>query len=740
MVNLSARLAFALQFGALALATAQSVDPTRAVVPRSVRGIVISRGTPLAGVNVFDLATLAGAVTGDNGAFVIPLEDTLAKTARLTARRIGYKPADTVITNLSDSVVLTLERLTALAPITVLAGRFTANAAERSVTLTPLEVMTTPGGSGDVNSAVKTLPGVQNVDEGSGLFVRGGDFTETRMYIEGAPMFTAYQFEAPTGSVAGTINPFLTDGITFSSGGFGANWGNALSGIVDLRSQGRPQSTYASVNATILSVGAGAAARLPHGLGWSATAGMSDLALLFAVNGSPRQYRPPPRGSTFSTQGVWEYSPTGRVKVFALRQQNAMGVQVDDPAVASTYLSNRTSDIVVASLRDTVGRWRPFLNASTSGLGRSDAKGVFDSRSHLRSWQAHGESAYELSARLTASAGVEAERIGARYDVRFPASGYDPGAGAPSSRSTLDRASVRDAEWGQLDTRPLASAQLVLGLRSDRSTFATARTTDPRLSAAWVPIDSLTVTASWGVYHQVADPAFLDQSAARVSLPALRAEMSIVGVQLGGGARFVRAEAWRKRYGDLVALTRDFATVPRLTGRATGVDLFVRTPSPFGTRVRLTWSSAWSRRTDPNSLRDAPAPFDITNSVTAVIERDWSNGWHVGVAQRLATGRPFTDVIGAAYDSTLGVFVPAYGAPNAGRLPAYRRADIAISRATVLEGGRFLVIFGAIQNPFNTPNLFGYTWTRDYAARVPVPSMINRTLFIGANLVRSRNP
>ena len=81
-----------------------------------------------------------------------------------------------------------------------------------------------------------------------------------------------------------------------------------------------------------------------------------------------------------------------------------------------------------------------------------------------------------------------------------------------------------------------------------------------------------------------------------------------------------------------------------------------------------------------------------------------------------------------------------FGPSNADRLPDYRRADIAVSRAMALSGSRFLVVFGAIQNPLNTVNLFGYTWTRDYTARVPVRSAVNRTLFIGANLVRSRNP
>lgn len=703
---------------------------------RVIRGVVISSGVPLPGVNVFDVATLDGVVTSANGAFAIPIADSSARSFHIAARRVGYKPYDSTFSAIPDSLVIELRPTNALAKVSILAGRYTASA-ERTAALTPIEVMTTPGG-GDVNSAVKTLPGVQNADDGTGLFVRGGDYTETRTFIDGAPMFTAYQFAEPTGSVAGTINPFLTDGITFAAGGFSPRWGNTLSGIVDLRPQGQPQATSASVNATLLSVGAGASARLDHGLGASATVGFSDLSTLFAVNGNPRGYAPPPRGNTESAQGVWQYSGTGRVTLFGLRQQNAMGIAVDDPAIATTYYSRRRSDIVVASLHDTLGAWRPFISLSTSGLTRGDSEAVYRATSAMRTWQARVEMQDAWSPRAAATVGIEQERLAARFDTRTPALGYDPVPGATTRDARLDRGANRDAEYAQADVWPVSSIEVLGGLRTDRSGFATARTVDPRVSAAWHAVGALSLTASWGKYHQVADPAFLDEAAAS-ALPSLDAAMEIGGAQLGDGDRFVRFEAWRKQYRDLTALTRDFRVTSGLRGRASGFDVFGRSPAPFGTRARFTWSAGWSRRTDPNSLLDAPAPFDITHSVTGVLERDWTNGWHVGIAQRFATGRPFTNVTSATYDSVAHVFIPTYDAPDAERLTAYRRADVAISRATALKGGRFLVVFGALQNPFNTVNVSSYTWSRDYRTRRVVRSPINRTLFIGANLVQGRS-
>lgn len=703
---------------------------------RAVAGTVLSRGAPLRGADVFDLSTLHGTITGLDGHFRIDL-DSGEGTVHLSARHVGFKPADTTIVELTDSIVIELEPLTALASVSVLAGRFAANA-ERTATLTPLEVMTTPGG-GDVNSTVKTLPGVQNADEGSGIFVRGGDYTETRTFIEGAPLFTPYQFESPTGSVAGTINPFLTDGIIFSAGGFGAQWGNALSGIVDLRTQGRPQSTSVSTNATLLSVGAGGTLRLSHGLGFSATASLSNLSSFFALNGNPGDFEPAPHGNTVSFQGIWEYSSTGRLKLFALRQQSAMGILVADPD-SSIFRNRRRSDIVLLSLRDTIGGWRPFVALSTSGMGRRDTNNVYEAGSTLRSWQARAETQYVWSVRATALVGAESELASATYSSQLPTMLQQNTAGAPYVRATLDRAAFRDGAYAQLDAWLLPSLETVFGARTDHSAFATHTTFDPRVSAAWSPFASVTLIGSAGVYHQVVDPAFLEMIPAGAALPALAASMYIAGAQIGDGARFLRVEAWRKRYHDLVGVTRDFATVAGLEGRARGIDLFARSDGPLGSRLRLTWNVSRSRRQDPDTRVDAPAPFDVPTSVTAVAERDWSSGWHIGVADRIATGHPFTDVLGASLDSARSVYVPDFGAPFGSRLPEYQRVDLAASRTALLGGGRFLAVFGGVQNLLNRTNLLTYRWTRDYAVRVPVRSAFNRTVFVGANLVLSRNP
>jgi len=721
-------------------ATAQDATPRPAAI---VRGVTLSRGLPVAGVNVFDVETLEGSVTNESGRFTIAVGDSTRTTMHLVAKAIGYTAFDTtiILAKLStDSLVIRLSQLSALMPISVMAGRYTATAA-RTSTLTPIEVANTPGSNADISGAIKTLPGVQNVDEGSGLFVRGGDFTETRMFVDGAPLFSAYQFEAPTGSVAGTINPFLTSAITFASGGFGAEWGNALSGVVDLRTQGRPAQRFTNINASILGITLSKGVAFPHGLGVSITAGATDLRAMLALNGNPRAFSPAPHGQTYSGLAAWEYRRTGVVKIFALLQKNAFGAPVQDPASLSTFASDRTSDVVVASWSDSIAKWRPFASVSTSGFNRDESKGAYDLSSNIRSFQARFLSKFVFTDRVQATTGFEVERLSADFRGTFPANQYNPVAGAPTITSGLKAAAPRTALHASIDTRPTSSTELILGIRRTNSGFAVASTVDPRLSFAWMPRGQLTFTWSWGVYHQSVDPAFLDRlTSGAPTLPEQRATMAIAGTQWGEGVQQLRVEGWTKQYHNLVGLTRSYATVAGLSGKARGADLFARTVAPLGTTARFTWSLSDSRRDDANTKWDAPAAFDVTSSMTVILQKEWKSGWGGGVAVKRATGRPFTDVASATFDANRNIYVPVYGDPFAQRLPVFNRTDITVSKQLPLGANRFASTYMGINNLLNQINTFSYTWSQNYTERLPVRSTVSRTFFVGANLVLLARP
>jgi hypothetical protein len=130
----------------------------------------------------------------------------------------------------------------------------------------------------------------------------------------------------------------------------------------------------------------------------------------------------------------------------------------------------------------------------------------------------------------------------------------------------------------------------------------------------------------------------------------------------------------------------------------------------------------------------APAPFDVTNSLTLVADQALPKGWSLSVAWRYATGKPFTPVTGATLDPTTHVFIPQYAAPQSDRLPPEKKFDVAVSRVTRVAGSNQLVYFFSLDNVFNRTNLYEYTYTPDYSRRIPVRSLFNRSLYFGASL------
>ncbi|MEJ2152290.1 MAG: hypothetical protein P8Y29_04930, partial [Gemmatimonadota bacterium] len=93
------------------------------------------------------------------------------------------------------------------------------------------------------------------------LYVRGGDPAETPVYVEGGRLLHPGVFETFNGSVFGILDPSVLRKAYFSSGGFSARYGNALSGVVDLETDGRP--TVSTWRAGVNFAGGGATLRKP---------------------------------------------------------------------------------------------------------------------------------------------------------------------------------------------------------------------------------------------------------------------------------------------------------------------------------------------------------------------------------------------------------------------------------------------------------------------------------------------
>lgn len=697
---------------------------------RLVRGTVHAvDGAPIAGADVFLIETLEGTTSDSAGRFTI--RTTLRGAATIVARRIGFAPTQRKIdTAAADSFNLTLERQApVLAPITVSAGAYTAGS-ERGASLTAIQVASTPGVTADIARAIQTLPGVQNVDEGTGLFVRGGDVSETRVILNDIVMIAPYNYETPTGNYTVTVNPFLLDGIFFSSGGFGARYGNVLSGIADLRTQGRPAQTSVIGTAGLAAVSVGLNLSLPEGTGVRATATKSDTRPLFALNGSTRSYSPAPNGTDLSGSAIWKYRPTAELKSFGIVRHSALGIESSDPSSSGVYAADVRNAMYQAGWKDVFGPVAPTLSVSYAQTRRDEEFGGFALGDAERSTQLFMQAAWSVASAVTLRAGGDAEWRSAHFVGRVPSAGLT----AFDSKTHGSRNGV----FAESDLQPLHRLRLVTGLRSDRSTFTGVRTLDPRISAALRVGKNATITSAWGVYHQVSDPLYFDAALGDPGLAPMSARQAVIGAQIGENSHIARVELYDKRYSDLAQLTADNFVVGGGTGASRGVDVFLKGDIPGVIGGRFSYSFVDARRTDPASGIRARASFDVTHSVTLVADKSLGLGMSLSGALRYATGKPHTPVTGATFDQSSNRWVPTYGAPFSLRLPPLQRVDLSISRFMPLSPRSFLVLFASVNNLFDRVNVYEYRYNVDYTERIPVRSLFNRSFYIGGSISFAR--
>ena len=699
--------------------------------------VVDDDGAPVPYATVRIAGTTDGAASGGDGAFRFTTRAEGER--RVEARFLGYAPAGRRVVLAGDTVRVTFRLREALLDLdgAVVSADALAGTSEAGTGLTALDVVTTPGASADLLQAVQTLAGLTQVDEGAGLFVRGGDVAETQILLDGVPLLQPYAFETPLGGTFGTVSPFLVRGTSFSTGAFSARYGDALSAVLALDSQDEPARTTQTVSLSLAAASAGADVRVGDG-GLRLAANRSFTDALFWVNGTGADFAEAPRSTSASALAAWPGVAGGRLKVLAMGTHDAVGVRLQDPSFAGVLTSASGSGLGLVSWRGGRGPWQVDATAGVSAYGSEQAVGSFRLRPRESAWSGRVEARRAVGERVRWSVGAEGRRRTARVDGAYaPDGALAPDAETVSFRS--DAHAVRGGAWAEAEAQLSRRLVLRAGLRADGASDLDAATLDPRaaLTVAFSSATRLHLAA--GVYRQSPDLETL--ATADIDPAPARATHVVAGVLHEAGDWTLRAEAYRKDYRGLV-VERD-GTVWSVDGegRAHGVDLFARLAETAGRRWHgwAAYSLLSSERTQARRLGTevvldrGPAPFDIRHALNVVGKgRVWRQ-LAVGGRLRVSSGRPVTPVDrGVAVD---GYHLPVEGAVGAERLPAYVRLDATVSYALPVRGLGSLVVFGAVNNLLGRANVVGRRYAPDYAGYEPDVTAYRRSVYVGATLL-----
>ncbi|WP_103029553.1 TonB-dependent receptor [Salinibacter altiplanensis] len=716
-----------------------SAQPT--VVKGRVQDAQNAVGVPYANVQL--KGTTIGTAAGEDGRFRLDTKRTGSVVLRVSA--VGYDPVERSLHLQAEdttTVRLVLRAESVELDGAVVTGKAFSTGSPAESTLGSTEAVTTPGAAGDLFRALQSLPGVAAPGDGAGLFVRGGDVSETKTLLDQATVHRPYRYESPAGGSFGAVRPFLVDGTTLATGGFSAQYGNALSGVLAMESKDRPQESSRYVNLGL----AAASVSLDQPLvedkfGLRLSGNRSFTGLLFRVNGQRRDYATVPQGLDGSLGLTWDYGPAGQLKLFVFARHNRIGVETTEGTYSGVYRGETTNQLYNLQWTTRARGWTVESSASWNAYTSATTLGALD----LSPTDQAAKLRVDATRRAddwTLRTGGTFERRRYRFDGTVPT---QPDVVAPSAATrSIDELvpATRVGGYTEIEANVLSSLVARAGLRTDIHGRAGRPVVDPRVSLSWQITPHTQLRAAWGLYHQFPELSTYSEHAGENTLGAQRAQHVVVGLRHEQENLLLRAEAYHKPYRDLVVRTGPSRYATDGTGVARGVDLFAKYGSFLGTRFNgwATYSLLRSHRTQPRdqgteelALENGPAPFDLTHQATVVGKVRIVDQIRIGGTYRYTTGQPFTPVVETNRSPT-GALLPVDGPVGSERLPAYHRLDLQVSYFWPFNRQQNVVVYAALNNVLDRANAVDVTYTPDYAERRYRTTNFRRSVYFGLTL------
>ena len=699
--------------------------------------ITDKEGKPLFGANVVVEGSIDGSTSDSAGYYEFETSKKGSQTLIYTAIEfidrklpVNIEPGKTIEANvkLNISDARTDE-------ILVTASTFTSGQ-QSQVTITALEIVRIPGSDADLFRALTTFPGSNQVDEGSRITVRGGDANEVLIILDQASLYHPFIFDDDfnTSSYT-TINPWGLRGINFSSGGFSAKFGNVLSAVLDLKSYDMPQGTGAFLWLGLANVGfSGVYLSKNKKLGATFDIGQTILEPYFRLNGYLiDRYDPIPLARGVGGTVSYKINNSGNLKVYFDYSQDRIGVRNTSPSFDG-YFNSKTHTYFSNIKYSTGLSAKTFLSAGLSYSNHKDefSYGILDNDVNNVYSKLRIDLTHQVSSKVDLNFGSEYEYDEDKFRGRVPLLGYNLRLDAPSIDINSKNHAGRTGTYLEAQYKPFKSFFTIAGLRSDYHTLSKKLVVDPRFSAGWKFAKDNTVRAAFGIYHQYPSLEYYAQSK-DYNLKPEQAAHYILGYEynFSNNVFLFRVEGYYKDYKNLVLRdTTDFLYHSVGKGTAKGVDVFIKSSVTNKYSAWISYAFTDSKRSQYESVKESPAKYDITHSLTLVGSYNITDNLTTGLTYRLSTGKPFTPVVGSNFDSAYGLYAPIYGDVNSDRFPTYQRFDINLQYLFSLFG-RFAVAVFQVNNVLNQKNLYDYTYNFDYTERKEILTTNKRQFYMG---------
>ena len=687
------------------------VQATFAQTSTTIQGKVVdAKGKPIPFTNVYLKDIFDGGVTNEEGVFSFVTQAT--GKATLTTSFIGYKPFEQVIRLNGETIIINpilKPSAEILNPVSIVAGAFEASDEKKAVILKPLDIVTTAGADGDIYGALRTLPGVSPANDETGIFVRGGEAYETKTIIDGTIVLQPFFSSVPDVPARGRFNPFQFKGTTFSTGGYSAEYGQALSSVLLLNSQDLPRRSNYSASIAAAGIGATRTQLLSDSTAILGSIGYSNLNPLYAVNRQNQDWQQAPVGYGGTIGFRHKDQNGGMYKTQIQYQYGDMAVRfpnLDNPS-APTNFRNRNENIYLnSSYRGALGKkWFMYAGVSYSRDGEVVKFDGFEVDNTETLMQTKVTLSRDITSNVSIKLGGELHQLNG--DVQRVFTGGNFGG------TLLDNYGAAYVETDFFITKRFAGR---MGLRLDRSQLLNDTRLSPRASLAYKIGQNSQVSVAYGQFYKTPEPDFLYQNN---RLDFEQATHYILNYQwMIANKRTFRIEAYYKDYESLIKNESAFTYNNAGVGFSRGIDVFWRDQKTVkNLDYWLSYSYIQARRNYRNYPEEATPDFAPEHTLSAVIKYQIKAiNTRLGMTYAFAAGRTY--------------FNPNNDRFLADKTPHYHNFNVNISHNTAIAGN-FTVLFASVNNPFGIDQTLDYRYSSDGQTRIAVKPSALRSFFIG---------
>ena len=626
-----------------------------------ISGVVTDGREPMAGANVFIIGTIDGCLTDSLGRF----EFATSKTGELSIKAtfIGFEDAVLTTTESQNLLIRMREQATTINEVVVTASTYSFGKSDNFKTMDALDVVMSGNSCGDIVAALQTLPGTQKVGENGKLYVRGGESDECQTFINGMHVLVPYSTNIENNAVRGRFSPFLFKGINFSLGGYGGEYGQALSSVLPMETTDVATGDKLGVSASLVDWNIGGTKAFSSS-SLSFNADYTSMGLYDALFPDRINWTRPYRKLSGEAQYKAELSSASVLKSYIGYDFTTLGQHVDN-RMLSLYEHNIYAN---ATLKSNIGRGYSLFTgiANSSVINDIDDAQILGDHYHNLRNEMHlkAEVRKVYSSALKMSAGVE------DY-LRHSTKRYD------NSHYCLDYNLLAAHTDAQL--RIVPKLFLNLSARVENASYDGGWLLMPRVTLSYVPNKRFQLSAMLGKYSQTADDDNIVMSGKNLSQST--ANHAILSMQYEIRNTLLRIEPYYKKYHNLPLIANGLYTADGY-GTSKGVDVFIENHSLIN---NLTSTLSYSFNDSERLYLD----------YTALRTPDYVSRHNVRMTLKYNIGKT---IIGLSESYASGRKYPI------GTTPHYNSVDANI---TWLVSPK-IIVYTSLNNIFGRTNIFRY--------------------------------